>query len=165
MIDDLNPSGGDKRPTVEAGTTGPNVGQIAPDFAVVDSLGNTRTLSTEIAALTPGNAIALYFTMWCPICDSHQNHMLSSVIPAFPNSRYYLVDYVSGSVQGTRDAEEDNGYSGSLFTVLADTDRSVLNLFNATMSTTVAIDSSGVVRMNEDFKDGARLVELLTALP
>lgn len=164
MVDDLNPSGDDKRLTVEAGTTGSQVGQIAPDFAVVDSLGNTRTLSSEIAALSAGNALVFYFTMWCPICDSHQTHMLSSVIPAFPNSRYFLVDYVSGSVAGTRNAEEDNGYSGSLFTVLADTDRSVLTQFNATMSTTVVIDSSGVVRMYEDYKDGSRLTETLKGL-
>lgn len=165
MTDDLNPSGSDKRPIVEAGTAGTQVGQIAPDFAVVDSLGNTRTLLSELAALAPGNALVFYFTMWCPICDSHQTHMLSTVVPTFPNSRYYLVDYVSGSVGGTRQAEVSNGYSDSLFTVLADTDRYVLNLFNATMSTTVVIDSSGVVRMNEDYKDGARLMEILTVLP
>lgn len=164
MSDDLNPSGEDKRPTVEAGTVGTQVDQIAPDFAIVDSLGNTRTLSSELAVLAPGNTLVFYFTMWCPICDSHQSHMLSAVISTFPNSRYYLVDYVSGSVAGTRDAEVSNGYSASPFTTLADTDQSVLNLFNATMSTTVVIDSSGFVRMNEDYKDGARLMELLTAL-
>ena len=164
MVDDLNPSGSDKRPTVAAGTSGTQVGQTAPDLAIVDSLGNTRTLSSELAALAPGNAVVLYFTMWCPICDSHQSHMLSSVIPAFPGSKYFLVDYVSGSVGGTRQAEVSNGYSGSLFTALADTDMSVLNLFNATMSTTVVIDSSGVVRMNEDYKDGSRLMETLKGL-
>lgn len=164
MADDLNPSGDDKRPTVGAGTTGAQVGQIAPDFAIVDSLGNTRTLSSEISALSPGNAVVLYFTMWCPICDSHQSHILSSVIPAFPGSKYFLVDYVSGSVGGTRQAEVSNGYSGSLFTALADTDSSVLNLFSATMSTTAVIDSSGIVRMNEDYKDGAKLMETIKGL-
>ncbi|MBI4746451.1 MAG: redoxin domain-containing protein [Deltaproteobacteria bacterium] len=161
---DLIPSGSDKRPTVEAGTTGTQVGQTAPDFAIVDSQGNTRTLSQEVAALAPGNAVVFYFTMWCPICDSHQGHILSSIIPAFPGSKYFLVDYVSGSVGGTRQAEVSNGYSGSLFTALADTDRSVLNLFNATMSTTVVIDSTGVVRMNEDYKDGSRLMVVLGGL-
>ena len=164
MADDLDPSGADKRPIVAAGTSGTQVGQIAPDFAIVDSLGNTRTLSSELAAMAPGNAVVLYFTMWCPICDSHQSHMLSSVIPAFPGSKYFLVDYVSGSVGGTRQAEVSNGYSGSLFTTLADTDISLLNLFNATMSTTVVIDSSGIVRMNEDYKDGSRLMEMLKGL-
>ncbi len=164
MADDLNPSGSDKRPAVVSGSTGTQVGQIAPDFAIVDSLGNTKTLSSEVAAIAPGNAVVLYFTMWCPICDSHQGHMLSSIIPAFPGSKYLLVDYVSGSVGGTRQAEVSNGYSGSLFTALADTDSSVLNLFNATMSTTVVIDSSGVVRMNEDYKDGARLMNVLSGL-
>jgi len=164
MADDLDPSGADKRPIVAIGTSGTQVGQTAPDLAIVDSLGNTRTLSSELAALAPGNAVVLYFTMWCPICDSHQSHMLSSVIPAFPGSKYFLVDYVSGSIGGTRQVEVSNGYSGSLFTALADTDMSVLNLFNATMSTTVVIDSSGVVRMNEDYKDGSRLMETLKGL-
>lgn len=164
LADDLNPSGSDKRPTVETGTSGTQVGQIAPDFAIVDSLGNTRTLSSEFATLMPGNAIVLYFTMWCPICDSHQSHMISSVVPAFPNSKYFLVDYVSGSIEGTRQAEVSNGYSGSSFSALADTDMSVLNLFNATMSTTVVIDSSGVVVMNEDYKDGSRLMNVLAEL-
>ena len=164
MADDLYPSGTDKRPTVVAGSTGTQVGQISPDFAIVDSLGNTRTLSSELAALAPGNALVFYFTMWCPICDSHQTNMLSTAVPAFPNSRFYLVDYVSSSVAGTRQAEISNGYSGSGFIVLADTEGSILNLFNATMGTTVVIDSSGVVRMNEDYKDGSKLRDVLAAL-
>lgn len=164
MVDDLNPSGADKRPPVAAGTTGTQVGQTVPNFSVQDSLETTRTLSSELAALTPGNVLVLYFTMWCPICDSHQYDMLKTVVPAFPNSRYYLVDYVSGSVRATRDAEISSGYSGSGFIVLADTNRSLLNLFNATMSTTIVIDKTGVVRMNEDFKDGSRLMETLKGL-
>jgi hypothetical protein len=33
------------------------------------------------------------------------------------------------------------------------------------MGTTVVIDRTGTVRMNEDFKDGTRLQTVLTALP
>jgi hypothetical protein len=51
------------------------------------------------------------------------------------------------------------------FTVLADTDQSVLNLYHATMGTTAVIDGGGVVRMNEDYKDGTKLRQTLESLP
>jgi hypothetical protein len=93
------------------------------------------------------------------------SHMRTSEIPAFPGVRFYAVDYVSGTVADARNSELTNGYDGSGFTVLADTQQTVLNLYQATMGTTVVIDRSGVVRMNEDFKDGARLHAALDALP
>jgi hypothetical protein len=91
--------------------------------------------------------------------------MRSSEIPAFPAVRFYAVDYVSGTVADARNSELSNGYDGSGFTVLADTQQTVLNLYQATMGTTVVIDRAGVIRMNEDFKDGTRLDAALVALP
>jgi hypothetical protein len=41
----------------------------------------------------------------------------------------------------------------------------MLNTFQATMGTTVIIDSTGIVRMNEDYRDGSRLESVLTGLP
>lgn len=164
MMDDLNPSAHDKRPAIQPGTIGPAVGQNAPDFTLSDSLGNSVTLSSSITT-TGVQGTVLYFTMWCPVCDTHMSHMRASEIPAFPSVRFYAVDYVSGSVTGARQAEIDNGYIGSGFTVLADTTQSVLNLYQATMGTTVVVDRTGVVRMNEDFKDGTRLDAALAALP
>jgi hypothetical protein len=93
------------------------------------------------------------------------SHMRSSEIPAFPGVRFYAVDYVSGTVADARNAELTNGYDGSGFTVLADTQQTVLGLYQATMGTTVVIDRTGVVRMNEDFKDGTRLDAALAVLP
>jgi len=164
MTDDLFPSGSDKRPPVQPGTIGPAVGQLAPDFTLSDSLGNTVTLSTSVTT-TGVQGTVLYFTMWCPICDTHMSHMRTNQIPAFPSVRFYAVDYVSGSVTEARNAEISNGYDGSGFTVLADTQQSVLNLYQATMGSTVVIDRTGVVRMNEDFKDGTRLDAALATLP
>lgn len=164
MTDDLYPPGSDKRPTVQPGTIGPFVTQVAPDFTLPDTLGGTVTLSSAIT-VTGIQGMVLYFTMWCPICDTHMSHMRSSVIPAFPKVHFYAVDYVSGTVADARSAEVSNGYDGSGFTVLADTRQVVLSLYQATMGTTVVIDRNGVVRMNEDFKDGARLQTVLTALP
>jgi peroxiredoxin len=163
-LDDLAPSGSDKRPAVQPGTIGPSVGQLASDFTLSDSLGNSVTLSSSLST-TGVQGTVLYFTMWCPVCDTHMSHMRASEIPTFPGVRFYAVDYVSGSVAGARQSEIDNGYVGSGFTVLADTTQSLLNLYQATMGTTVVIDRTGVVRMNEDFKDGTRLDAALAALP
>ena len=163
MMNDLDPSGGNKLPPVQPGTTGPAVGQNAPDFTLTDVLGNSVTLSTAVTT-TALQGVVLYFTMWCPVCDTHMSHMRNSEIPGFPGIRFYAVDYVSGSVADARNAEVSNGYAGSGFTVLADTQQTVLNLYQATMGTAVVIDSSGVIRLNEDFKDGARFHAVLFGL-
>ncbi len=158
--DNLNPSSDDKRPAVDSGTIGPNVGQIAADLSLFDTLGNPVTLSAELVA---ADGIVLYFTMWCPICDSHMSHMRSQVIPNFAAVKFFFVDYVSGTIALSRDAQVSNGYSDQ--TVLVDDIQHVLTLYEATMGTTVVIDNAGTVLMNEDYKDGTKLTEILTALP
>jgi peroxiredoxin len=164
MMDDLSPSGSDKRPAVVPGTTGPLVGQNAPDFTLPDTLGTSVTLSSIITTTGVQGAV-LYFTMWCPICDTHMSNMQAVFLPAYPDVQFFLVDYVSGTVADAANAQLINGYAGSGFTVLADTTQTVLNLYQATMGTTVVIDNLGVVRMNEDYKDGVRLQNVLAGLP
>jgi len=164
MMDDIAPSGADKRPAVTCGITGPDVCQIAPDFTLSDTVGNIVTLSTVISS--PGvKGTVIYFTMWCPVCDMHMSSMRSSILPNNPTVRFFIVDYVSGSVANARNAELSNGYSGAGFTVLVDTNQAVLGSFHATMGTTIVVDPSGIVRLNEDYKDGARLRSALAALP
>lgn len=158
--DDLNPSSSDERAKVEAGTIGHSVEQIAPDFALFDTLGNPVSLSAE---LTGVDGVVLYFTMWCPICDSHMSHMRSNVMPDFPGVKFYFVDYVSGTIALSRSSQLANGYAN--LDVLVDDSQYVLNLYNGTMGTTVVIDNSSVVRMNEDYKDGSKLYDVLTTLP
>jgi peroxiredoxin len=166
MMDDLSPSGSDQRPLTAPGTTGPGVGQNFPDFTLTDTLGNSITLSTVLSSATPSiQGVVIYFTMWCPICDMHMSNMRYSVLPLYPNVLFFLVDYVSGSVADARNAQLQNGYGDSGFTVLADTQQTVLGLYQATMGTTVVIDRAGIIRMNEDYKDGARLQAILAALP
>lgn len=164
MTDDLLPSGSDKRPAVQCGIPGSAVCQNAPDFTLTDTLGTSVTLSSVITGTGVRGAV-LYFTMWCPICDTHMNNMLTYILPVHPDVRFFLVDYVSGSVADAANAQLVNGYWGSGFTVLADIDQSVLSQYQATMGTTVVVDASGVVRMNEDYKDGVRLQSVLNALP
>lgn len=162
IMDDLNPSGSDKRPPVQSGTTGPSVGQNAPDFTLTDTLQNPMTLASTLPV---GKGVVLYFTMWCPVCDSEMSNLQDVVIPQFPNVVFFAIDYVSGSVAGSRNAQISNGYAGAPFRILADTDQTVLNLYQATMGTTVVIDSIGVVRMNENYKDGTKLQGILGGLP
>ena len=161
--DDLYPSGEDKRAPVDTSIVGSSVGQIAPDFSLSDTLGNTVTMSVE---LFNHSAIVLYYTMWCPICDSHMSHMRTQVIPNYPNVSFLIVDYVSGTVELSRTAQADNGYTD--MTVLVDNIQEVLTLYQATMGTTVVIEnagSQGIVRMNEDYKDSVKLTTTLDALP
>ena len=148
----LSPSGEDK--------SKPG-GQTAPDFSVSDIDNNTVTLAS---ALSGKKGIVLYFTMWCPVCDAHMNHMLDNTIPQFPDIGFYAVDYVSSSVSGARNSAAASGFVGTPFTILADLGHQMLNGYDATMGTTVVIDSGGIIRMNEDYKDGSGLKEVLSGL-
>jgi len=160
ITDDLLPSGNDIRQAVEAGTSGTQVGQISPDFSVLDTLGNSRGLYDE---LSRSAGVVLYFTMWCPICETHMSHMRAEVMPQFPTVQFFLVDFVSGSVEASRAAQVSNKYED--IDTLVDTNQALLSLYQASMGTTVVIDSAGnIVRMNEDYKDSVKLVEALQAL-
>ena len=161
ITDDLLPSGEDKRPIVEEGSDGTQVGQVSPDFSAYDTLGNSRGLYNELAP--PSTGVVLYFTMWCPICDTHASHMRAVVMPNFPTVQFFLVDFVSGSITASRTAQLANGY-GDIET-LADIDQNLYGSYNASMGTTVVIDSAEFkVKMNEDYKDGVKLIETLQAL-
>ncbi len=148
--DDLFPSGTNKVPPIPENPTsiGPSVGQYAPDFTLSDTLNNTVTLSSVYPNY---RGIVMYFTMWCPTCDSHMSYLRDNVIPVTPDIVFYAVDYVSATVADSASAESSYGYTGSGFVVLADTARTVLNQYNATMATTVVIDRHGVIQMNEGF--------------
>ena len=161
ITDDLKPSSDDNRPIVEAGTIGTQVGQQSPDFSLFDTLGNSRGLYAELAI--PKDGVVLYFNMWCPICDAHASHMRAEVIPNFPDVTFFLVDYVTGSITNSRASQEAYGFTD--IETLVDVDQVVFNLYQASMGTTVVIDKDGIVRMNEDYKDGVKLTETLLALP
>ena len=163
ITDDLKPSGDDKRPDVVAGSMGTQVGQQSPDFSVLDTLGNSRGLYAELAD-PDVSGVVLYFDMWCPICDVHASHMRAYVMPDFPAVSFFLVDYVTGSVTASRAAQLSNGFAD--IETLVDADQALFNLYNASMGTTIVIDSAGnIVRMNEDYKDCVKLIETLQALP
>ena len=156
----LLPSGEDQRPAATGGS-GYAVGQTAPDFTMGDTSGGTVSLSALNAA---GKTVVLYFTMWCPICDAHMQHMQTTAMAQYPNAVYIAVDYLSGSVAAAAAAQNSAGYGSTPFIVAADVGQTVLNACHATMGTTVVIDSTGVVRMNEDYRDGAALLAVMGAL-
>ncbi len=158
--DDLNPSADDKQQPIEIGIIGPDVGQTAPDFSLFDTEGNPRLMSAELVGQ---DGIVMYFTMWCPICDSHMSHLRTQVIPNFPNVKFFIIDFVSGTVAFSRTAQENNGYTD--LTVLVDNTQEVKTLYEANMGITVVIDNAGIVRMNEYYKDATKLIETLTSLP
>jgi alkyl hydroperoxide reductase subunit AhpC len=160
--DNLFPSGADKRSEVQAGSIGGGVSQKAPDFSVAATNGTTVTLASSLAGR---KGAVFYFTMWCPICDSHMSSMRSSIIPRFPDVNFFLVDYVSGSVSDAAGAALANGYAGGVFTTLADVNNTLENNFQGTMGTTVVVDNGGIIRMNEDYRDGERLLATLAGLP
>ncbi|NVO00917.1 MAG: redoxin domain-containing protein [Geobacteraceae bacterium] len=159
--DNLFPSGSDKRAPVVSGSTGSAVGQNAADFSVSDINNSTVTLASSLSGR---KGAVFYFTMWCPICDGHMSSLRSAVAPGFPDVGFYLVDYVSGTVTDAASAAAANGYSGGMFAILADTSHSLQNSFQATMGTTVLVDKSGIIKMNEDYRDGTRLLAELNRL-
>ena len=130
--DDLNPSDSDKRPAVEAGSEGHQVGQTAIDFTITDTLDNTINLADELLA---NDAVVLYFTMWCPLCDTHMSSIRRNVKPNFPNVKFLVIDYVSGSVKQSVSAQLSNGYASE--TVIPDIDHLLLKQFDATMGSTI----------------------------
>ena len=160
--DNLIPSGEDKRPSIQAGSNGGSVSQKSPDFSIFDSNGKTVTLASSTAGK---KGAVFYFTMWCPICDSHMNNLRAYITPSFTDVNFYLVDYVSGSYSEVASSVSSNGYAGGVFTTLADTNHTLLNIFQGTMGTTVVINSTGTIKMNEDYRDGVNLRAILTALP
>ena len=158
-FEDLSPTGTDMRADIVPGSSGVQVTQQAIDFTLSDTQNIDMTLSLEYPVQS---AVVLYFTMWCPVCDSHMNHMRHNIVPNFSNVSFYFIDYVTGSVSSSQQAQVENGYTD--FRVLVDADHFVLDTYNATMGTVVVIDSNGIVQMNEDFKDGSKLFDVLTAL-
>lgn len=161
VLDDINPSGSDKRGDFDSSTIGSHPGETAADFSVFDTLNKPFLMSAELVS---ADAIVVYFTMWCPICDSHMTHMRSNIIPDYPNVKFYFIDYVSGLVSVARASQLDNGY-GASSVLVDDSNHTVTNLYDATMGTTIVIDRNTIVKMNEDYKDGSKLRDVLDALP
>ncbi len=137
-----------------------SVGQIAPEFSLSDSDGNTVTLSQALAGKT---GVIIYFTMWCSICTAHSDEMLNSVMPAYGNVKFFLADYVSATPAEAGTMKNFSGYGSTAFTVLSDPAQQLMNSYGATMGFTVVIDSTKKIRLNESYKR-ERIIATLGAL-
>lgn len=163
IVDDLTPSDNDQRPTIEAGTTGWEVTQMTPPFSVLDINGASVNLTS---VLSGNKGAVLYFTMWCDVCGNDMMDILFNVIPVYSDDyNFFAVDYLSGSITDAKAAASNAGFLGSQFTILADLNQQLLSVHPPPMGTTVVIDSLGVIRMNELYKDGARLRSALSTSP
>lgn len=152
-LEDLNPDGRDLRSDSDKGPS------TALNFNAITTQSQSIILEDE---LLTHDAVVLYFTMWCPLCDSHMSHMRSHVIDQYSNVRFFMVDYVSGSLSQSRSSQLANGFSD--LTLLVDNHQSLLNSFNATMASVVVIKDDMTILLNEDYKNGSRLLEVLANL-
>jgi len=165
--DDLIPSGQDKRPPVTAGESGGRPGNISPNFALITTDNQTFTLSDyRQGSAKGGDAVVLYFTMWCPVCSAQMDQIQFDIMPKFPTAKitYLAVDYLSGDTAITRQSQQDAGFNGGGWLAAADPGQVVTSIYKATMGTTVVIDKNGLVRMNEDFRTGENLTAILKEL-
>jgi thiol-disulfide isomerase/thioredoxin len=157
-LSNLFPDDTDLRGTVDAAGLQP--GDSASNFTFYNSDGSTIDLSNLLASKS---GVVLYFTMWCPVCETHMDHMRINIKPDYPNVSFYLIDYVSSTVSDVYSNQYATGYLD--FAAALDYSQILTDLFAATMSSTIVIDKNSVVVMNEDFKDGQRLIDSLNSLP
>ena len=153
--EDLSPSSTDKRESIETGSTGHQAGQIASEFTIPDTEENLIILSDELRSY---DAVVLYFTMWCPVCDSHMSTIREAVKPNYPNVHFINVDYVSGSLSQARANQVSNGYRSE--TVVADPSHTLTEQFKGDMGVTIVISTDSQIVMNEGFKY-SKLIEAL----
>jgi peroxiredoxin len=155
--DDLSPSSDDERADVIQGSTGSEVGQMAPTFSKPTTNDTTTTLEE---LLENHSALVMYFTMWCPVCDAHSSHLRSAIKTQVDDVEIVLVDFVSGEIPASRSSQVSSGYSD--FTTLVDTDGTLQDDYRGNMGSVIVISGNGQVRMNEFYKDGSRLIDVLS---
>lgn len=135
------------------------VGATISDFEFSLSTNSLDQLSNR---LQTHDAVVLYFTMWCPVCDSHMSHIRSQFKSQYPDVDIIFVDYVSGTINNARGAQTSSGYSD--FDVIADYDDQLQSYLGGTMASTIVIDKNFTVLMNEEFKTGSQLSLVLNDL-
>ena len=133
--------------------------KTSENFIATTTLNETITLEDE---LLTNDAVVLYFTMWCPLCDNHMNHIKNHVIENYRNVHFYMVDYVSANLSQSRSLQRSNGYTG--LETLVDNKQSLLKQYSATMASVIVINDQKQIILNEDYKNGARLINVLDNL-
>ncbi|NVK36502.1 MAG: redoxin domain-containing protein [Gammaproteobacteria bacterium] len=134
-------------------------GEVIDDLSFAFTNDYSDTLSNR---LTAHDGVILYFTMWCPVCDSHMSQLRSRIQTQYPDVDIIFVDYISKSVAYAKDAQQALGYTD--FPVAADVNDTLENYFNGTMATTVIIDKNFVVRFHQVFKTSDEIIGVLNTL-
>ena len=134
-------------------------GEVIDDLLFTFSDGSSSSISER---LSTHDAVVLYFTMWCPICDAHMSHIRSQIQPQYSNVDFIFVDYVSGSVVETMNVQRSSGYTD--FNVIADTNNELEAYFNGTMASTIIINKNFLVKLNGLFKTGNEIKSVLNKL-
>ena len=156
--EDLQPSSSDRR-DIEEGSTGVQAGQIIDDFEYTLSTGATSSLTAD---LQTHDAVVYYFTMWCPVCTEHMQHIAQDLVTAYPDVQFYFVDYLTSSLNQTHSTLTSQGWQG--FPTISDFNNALENKLDGTMAITVVVDKNYTVQLNEEFKNGSRLEDVLEAL-
>lgn len=147
-------------PESETQQAGPGqVGETVIDFNSRLNTGDDFLLSNR---LVQADAVVLYFTMWCVVCDSHTSEIKNHIQPNYPNVDFILVDYISSSNSFSRSNQQSTGFTQ--FDVISDTDSQLEDALSGTMGTIVVIDKNAIIQMNEYFSSSSKLTQILDSL-
>lgn len=136
-----------------------SVGTVVEDFTFTLSNNTTDSLSSR---LQNADAVVLYFTMWCPVCETHMDNLRKNFKGQYGEIDFIFVDYVSGSIIETESAQNAKGYTD--FDVIADYDNALQDSLSGTMGSTIVIDQNFIIQMDEDFKAGNELKAVIDSL-
>lgn len=130
--------------------------QISENFSISTTNGETLILDDELASY---DAVVLYFTMWCSTCSAHMDE-IDAKQDDYPNVRFLMVDFVSGSISQSKNSQRDNAYNH--MTTLVDNNDLLQERYNGKMASTIIINSQNEILFNEVYK--SLLYEKLDAL-
>ena len=130
--------------------------QISENFSISTTDGDTLNLDDELASY---DAVVLYFTMWCSTCSAHMDE-IDAKQDDYPNVRFLMVDFVSGSLSQSKNSQRDNAYNH--MTTLVDNNDLLQERYNGKMASTIIINNQHEILFNEVYK--SLLYEKLDAL-
>ena len=130
--------------------------QISENFSISTTDDEIINLDDELAS---DDAVVLYFTMWCSTCSAHMDE-IDAKQDDYPNVRFLMVDFVSGSLSQSKNSQRDNAYNH--MTTLVDNNDLLQNRYKGKMASTIIINSQHEILFNEVYK--SLLYEKLDAL-
>jgi peroxiredoxin len=130
--------------------------KISEDFNITTTTDEVVNLADELAN---NDAVVLYFTMWCTTCGGHMDE-INYKSDSYPNIRFLLVDFISGSISQAKRQQRDNGYNN--MTTLVDNDNILENMYDGKMAATIVINNQSEIIFNEVYK--SRLYDVLDSL-